>query len=165
MNLETIFKLQKELDDQITIKRQKNFPEIKNSEIIRQKLIALMVEVAEFINEVQSFKYWKVNKKVNSDYVKEEFADILHFIVTFANEFELNPTIEPKIVHQDINEQFISLFISVSKMMQTLNKSTILEAFELALGSFIKLGYTYGDLVNSYVAKNKTNHERIKENY
>ncbi|WP_208665002.1 dUTP diphosphatase, partial [Mycoplasma nasistruthionis] len=69
------------------------------------------------------------------------------------------------IVNDDINIQFQQLFIAITDFMQNSNQDTLLYAFEIALGSFVSLGYTQNDLNEAYLLKNNTNHQRIVNNY
>ncbi|WP_324672539.1 dUTP diphosphatase [Mycoplasma sp. 888] len=165
MNLIKIFEMQKELDNKIREKSLSLNPTFNKEDFIVQKTLALLIEAAEYVNEVQSFKYWKLQKNVNKLAVTEEFADLIHFLVNFAYKFDVLPEIEPKIINQDINIQFQHLFISLANIMKKVNKSNIEYAFQVALGSFVMLGFTYEDLYDAYVLKNQKNYDRIKNNY
>lgn len=52
---------------------------INDMEIIKKKVVALIVEVGECMNEWQGFKYWKVNHQPKRLTMLEEYADILAF--------------------------------------------------------------------------------------
>ncbi|SYV97682.1 Uncharacterized protein conserved in bacteria, partial [Mycoplasmopsis edwardii] len=58
MNLTELFEMQRRLDREIDKKRNNINPQFTKKEITLQRMIALMVEAGEYINEVQSFKYW-----------------------------------------------------------------------------------------------------------
>ncbi|MFV8414091.1 dUTP diphosphatase [Mycoplasma sp. Z355B] len=165
MNLTKIFDMQKELDKQIAKKSQDANPDLNVEDIKVQKTLALIIEAAEYINEVQSFKYWKIHKDIKKSAVTEEFADLIHFLVNFSYKFEIDPEIEPLILSDDINIQFQQLFIAIADIMKEINKTNILKAFQVALGSFVMLGYNYDDLFAAYEAKNRKNYERIANNY
>ncbi|VEU58473.1 dUTP diphosphatase [Mycoplasmopsis gallinacea] len=169
MNLSKIFEMQKDLDKEFSIKTKQTHPDLTEQDIHIQRTLALIVEAGEFINEVQSFKYWKINKNVNRELVLEEFADLVHFFVNFANTYNIEPIIKPLVLSDDINIQFQKLFLSISKIMY--NKNTLLvkrrikRSFRIALGAFVKLGFTYDDLFEFYKFKNEKNYQRIKNNY
>ncbi|RIV17015.1 dUTP diphosphatase [Mycoplasmopsis gallopavonis] len=165
MNLKEIFEMQKSLDEKINEKRKKNNPNLSKKDVEIQKTLALIVEAGEFINEVQSFKYWKINKNIKRQAVMEEFADLLHFLVNFAYSYRIDPVIEPLILNQDINYQFQQLFISITDLMKNLNQETIQRAFEISLGAFVMLGFNYGDLFQAYFLKNQKNYQRLYSNY
>ncbi|WP_208665003.1 dUTPase, partial [Mycoplasma nasistruthionis] len=95
MNLSSIFQMQKELDNKIELKAKKLNPKLNSNDLQVQKSLALIIEAGEFINEVQSFKYWKLNKNIQKNKVTEEFADLLHFFVNLAINYDLKPIIEP----------------------------------------------------------------------
>ncbi|AKF41172.1 hypothetical protein MCANUFG4_01133 [Mycoplasmopsis canis UFG4] len=166
MNLIELFEMQKRLDKEIDKKRENICPNLNKKEIILQRLIALIVEAGEFINEVQSFKYWKQNKNQVKRKILEEFADLLHFFITLSYEHNVSPQFTPiKNEYNDINIQFKNLFISITDIMKDTNKETIKKAFEIALGSFLMLGYNYGELFQAYFLKNQTNYKRLYSNY
>ncbi|MCL2675540.1 MAG: dUTPase [Firmicutes bacterium] len=75
--LDTIFKMQKELNDYIIEKRSLNFTK---EEWIQKRSLALIDEVAELLNEI-NYKWWKNPKPVDEKAVKEELVDILHFYI------------------------------------------------------------------------------------
>ncbi|MGZ9755417.1 dUTP diphosphatase [Mycoplasma sp. 394] len=172
MDLSLLFQLQKKLDQKIEQKQQLNHPELTKSDVLTQKTLALMIEAGEFVNEVQSFKYWKINKNVNLRNVTEEFADLLHFLINLAYAYDVNPFIKPRQISDDINQQFQQLFIGIGKIMQMANnadiqslKTQITKVFEIALGSFVMLGFTYGQMIQAYFYKNQKNFKRLYSNY
>lgn len=75
--LETIFQMQKELNDYIIKVRSLNF---SKEEWIQKRSLALIDEVTELLNEV-NYKWWKNPKPLNDADIKEELVDILHFYV------------------------------------------------------------------------------------
>lgn len=71
--------------------RQYNFDDVaqKNAgrtrkNTVTERQVALMTELGELFNEMQNFKYWKHNKDIQIDKVKEEYADVLHFIISLG---------------------------------------------------------------------------------
>ncbi|WP_025755591.1 dUTP diphosphatase [Mycoplasmopsis cricetuli] len=165
MDLTNIFRMQRDLDEKI---QQKSFAENKHltqQDILISGTIALIVEAAEFANEVQSFKYWKKNKNISKNKILEEFADLIHFLVSYSNRFSVNPQIEPRIISSKLNLQFQALFISLTEIMKNISKETITYAFEIAIGTFKMLNFDYDELYAWYLHKNKTNYQRIKNNY
>ncbi|UUD35692.1 dUTP diphosphatase [Mycoplasmopsis caviae] len=167
MNLSKIFTMQKELDEAITARNDINAKASKNKirEFHYMKLLALLVETAEFANEVQTFKYWKATKEVDKDKALEEFADILHFVGSFAYQYDVEPNINPLIMSRDVNKQICLLFQTISSATNNINKFVIGEILALTLGTAKLLGYTQKDLLEAYYSKNKKNYERIKNKY
>ena len=86
MNLKVIFEKQIKLDE--TLHNNVINPNEKN---LREKeIIALLVELGEFANEVKLFKYWKKHKEINQTKMLEEFADGIHFLTSLAAEFHVD---------------------------------------------------------------------------
>ncbi|VEU76111.1 Uncharacterized protein conserved in bacteria [Mycoplasmopsis columboralis] len=140
-------------------------PELSDEQIIINGTIALVVEAAEFANEIQTFKYWKANKNIDNNKVLEEFADLIHFLVSFSNRYNVHYEIEPRITSGNLNVQLQNLFISLTDIMKNPSKDTITRAFEIAIGTFEMLGFSYHELYSWYVTKNQTNYKRLQNNY
>ncbi len=128
-------------------------------------LIALYTEIGEFANEVQSFKYWKKSKKINQDNLLEEYADGLHFLMSFAIKLNVNSIINPLIISSDINKQFLEMFKIVTKMSKKLTKSNVQKAVAIYLGLASILEISEEKINEVYTLKNKKNFERLKNNY
>ncbi|KKB26902.1 Dimeric dUTPase [Mycoplasmopsis meleagridis] len=166
MNLKNIFVMQEELDKKIEKRKDLGLKKIKNANIHQQIMLATLIEVAEFANEVQSFKYWKANKNVDNDKVLEEFADVLHFLGSLGYKYKIEENIDPLIAEsEDINEQFTLLFSAITKAMRYTNKYNIAEIFALVLGAAKLLNYSEEAILEAYTKKNLKNHQRIIEKY
>ncbi|UUD36468.1 dUTP diphosphatase [Mycoplasmopsis citelli] len=165
MNLSKIFEMQKDLDQKIKEKSFISNPDLSEDQIVINGTIALVVEASEFANEIQSFKYWKKNKNVITDKVLEEFADLVHFLVSFSNRYGVHYEIEPVICSSNLNIQFQNLFIALAEIMKKPSKETVYYAFQVAIGTFEMLGFNYEQLSYWYAAKNHTNYQRIRNNY
>lgn len=79
--LESIFRMQKQLDDDITIRR--NLEHLTPEEWIQKDVLATIAELGELLDEV-NFKWWKNPKPVNSAALKEELVDVLHFFISMC---------------------------------------------------------------------------------
>ncbi|MBW0595920.1 dUTP diphosphatase [Mycoplasma anatis] len=165
MNFTDIFNKQLELDRDLTQKALDLNPNFTKNDLEKRKLIALMVELGEFANEIETFKYWKKTRNLNRDFICEEFADLIHFLVSFGNDYNLPTTINSKIINNDINEQLIETFSAISQANNKINKEKILNIFELVLGLAELYGLEENEIAKWYEIKNKKNHERIKTNY
>ena len=78
--LDEIFAKQKELDEYIKKARGLEF---KKEEWMQKKCLALIAEIAEFLDEV-NYKWWKNEKEINETAVKAELSDIFHFFVSLC---------------------------------------------------------------------------------
>lgn len=75
--LDTIFIMQKQLNDYIIEKRNLEFT---REEWIQKRILAMIDETSELLNEI-NYKWWKNPKPIDEKAVKEEIVDILHFFV------------------------------------------------------------------------------------
>lgn len=86
--LDRIFEMQEKLNEDIIEKR--NLHDIPDEKWIQMQTLAMLSEMAELIDEV-NFKWWKNPKPVNSDNVKDELVDILHFFVSMCLRAHMSP--------------------------------------------------------------------------
>ncbi len=79
--LENIFRYQNQFDAELAEKR--GLSDIPMEQWIQKETLAMLSELAELIDEV-NFKWWKNPKPVDTDKVKDELVDILHFFVSMC---------------------------------------------------------------------------------
>ncbi len=75
--LDVLFRMQAGLDAYIRDKRNLDY---SRSEWVCKKAQALMVELAEVVEEAH-YKWWKNPTEIDSDKLKEEIVDVLHFFL------------------------------------------------------------------------------------
>lgn len=78
--LEKIFEMQKLLDDDIAVRRNLDFT---TEEWMQKEVLAMVSELSEVLDEV-NFKWWKNKKPFDSDALRGELVDILHFFVSMC---------------------------------------------------------------------------------
>ena len=78
--LDTIFEMQKLLNDDIIARRHIEFT---REEWMQKEVLAMLSELSEVLDEV-NFKWWKNRKSVDEDALKGEIVDILHFFVSMC---------------------------------------------------------------------------------
>ncbi|HKL94351.1 MAG TPA: dUTPase [Clostridia bacterium] len=79
--LATIFKMQQNFDEDVIHNR--HLEGISEDVWIQRQTLAMVSELAELIDEV-NFKWWKNKKEINTDNVRNELVDILHFFVSMC---------------------------------------------------------------------------------
>lgn len=160
MKIKEFLEMQKKLDKCIL----KN-ADIKEYPIINIQL-ALLVELGELANEVQSFKHWKKHKNVNRDRVIEEWADCFHFSLSLENEFniltettkgqmiqEIAKVVYKDVVNMDTNLCFLYAFQNIQEPLITV----------ISLG--LNLGIRPNEMEKAYLNKHKENYKRQQEGY
>ncbi|MBO0961461.1 dUTP diphosphatase [Neobacillus sp. MM2021_6] len=174
MNLEKLFQIQKVLRDRIGYNEPDHFDKL---------ILALLVEAGECANEHRGFKFWSVNQLPHTSAVRvpcmmeedkefynpllEEFVDKLHFILELGLQINIDTSkwdIGP-IIHKNITVQFIAFNQSVTNFW-----SEVFEyRYALILGTFLglgeMLGFTWEQIEQAYLEKNKINHQRQEVGY
>ena len=163
--IQEIREMQKALD--IRVRENNNIPMDKDLNL--EKYIALKTELFEFVNEVESFKYWKKNK--GKSHILEEACDTLHFIFSLAIDNKAKLVIDEEFIKNSCVDKFdtneligmIDASISDTFIEKDWENLSIVLTFLLAL--LEKSNFTPDDLYNEYIRKNKVNHERQDNNY
>ncbi len=76
--LDEIFALQKILNNNISEKR--NLEDLKGENWLAKFALAMYVEMGEMLQET-NYKWWKNDKEIDTEALKEEIVDIFHFFV------------------------------------------------------------------------------------
>ena len=160
MNLKVIFDKQVLLDKKIIENLMKD--DSKNLEL--KRCLALLIELSEFANEVQTFKYWKKHKETNRQKILEEYVDGIHFLTSLAKD-KISSEIIPFIKHNDFNLQLAYTFKIFTKLLNNQKSKNIKKAFATYLGLGKLLNIEYDELIDAYYKKNEINFNRIKQNY
>ena len=79
--LDVIFSMQKALDDDIV--RLRNLTDIPQDVWLQKEVLAMISELSEVLDEV-NFKWWKNPKPLDSDAIRNELVDVLHFFVSMC---------------------------------------------------------------------------------
>ncbi|AKJ52346.1 dUTP diphosphatase [Metamycoplasma hominis] len=162
MNLTEVFEAQKKLDLAFANSIEKT--EFLNIKI--KMVIALLVELGEFANEVKLFKYWKKDKSINQISMLEEYADGIHFITSIALKNNITSfDIKPIIKYNDFTLQLAYTYQCFTKLFLHHNKRLIKKAYGVYLGLGEIMNIDRDMICTAYAKKNHKNYERIKNNY
>ncbi|WGI36411.1 dUTP diphosphatase [Mesomycoplasma lagogenitalium] len=163
MNLKKIFDCQKEIDLKFgTLRSEANNGE---DNLANKITLAIIVEIAEFANEIQTFKYWKLNKNINKEKIMEEWADIIHFLSSCANKLELESEINPFVASDNVNFQFKHAFKAAVEFQENFNKENLRKLYSLILGFLNILNVKEQELIDAYFKKVEINLKRIENKY
>ncbi|QKS71678.1 dUTP diphosphatase [Paenalkalicoccus suaedae] len=140
----------------------------------------LVSTTAEFGNEEQGFDLYEVDVScpvcddVNTDKnpLLEEYVDCLHFILSIGNDLQI--TDYEVWTHADthyVRHQFTEVFDSVTtlNLLINLNDKNIQVVYEVLVARFLALGemlgFTWKQITQAYMEKNRVNHERQANGY
>lgn len=136
------------------------------------KIIALDVELSEFMNEVKTFKHWKKNKEIDRSKVIEEACDCLHFILSIANDKDIElKIIKLEKAFRDLHDVNFAYMCIKEMLWKDIYSGMQCNEFNLGvvLGILIyiieELGFTYEDLIKEYDRKYEINIQRQVEGY
>lgn len=163
--IKEIWEMQKSLDEYI----RKNNDIPMEQDLIKEKYLAIKTELFEFVNEIESFKYWKKNK--GKDHILEEACDMLHFLFSIAIDTEVKIEQNKKIIefmnvdNYELNELLIMTDDILTEAFFTGGWESLNGILVFLSIILEKCNYTTDDLYEEYVRKNKVNVERQQNNY
>ena len=129
--------------------------------------LAIIDEIGELTHELKGDWCWWKNTQVpvNRQRVLEELVDIWHFVITYQIEY-INFLPEDLIyrictyLKGDYYEASGEIESIIGEMIKS-NDHKIHYLFDLTL----KLGFTFDEVYQEYLNKNKENYERLKNGY
>lgn len=173
--LEQMYEMQKVLDARII--KEHN---LEGVDLLPNTVLALQVEIGELANEWRGFKHWSKDQQPRREKMLEEYADCLSFFLQIARQLDLpadDLNVWKNEVQGDISLIFIELFRNVGLLVIDMvianpleNKTWRRDYFRTALFMFFalgeqRLGFTYEQIAEAYLAKNAVNHQRQDNGY
>lgn len=184
LNIEKLMRMQEKLDARI-FKKTGNTKEM----IWEFHLQAFLTELGELGNEWRGFKHWSEDQKPRIDVLVpakgpeiklekrnlllEEYIDGLHFLLSIGLMVEYSPyELEFKVKFPTIkaddysNKEITIKFLRIYEcgtMMRYDDHYLSLFQYYLDLGAM--LGFTWDQIQEAYIQKNKVNHERQDQGY
>lgn len=162
MNLQSLVKMQRELDSYIEQKRG------IEEDVFDRKVIALLVELGELANETKSFKFWSDKGPSEKAIILEEYVDSIHFLLSIGIEKSLaDELIEWPIgaEYMDLNEAFLATYKGISNFQQVPSAKNYTSIWEGYAEIARLLGFTTDEVVEAYHAKNEVNYTRQQTGY
>lgn len=161
MNLDKLFKLQKELNERIVSTKN-----LDANCLTSKKVLALQVELGELANSTRCFKYWSSKGPESKETVLEEYVDCLHFILTIGIDREyIDVDLQIKPNDYSLTDQFVNLFIDLNDLVISSSKDHYITLFEDFLSLGLSLGFSLEQIESGYFKKNHINHERQVNGY
>lgn len=163
MDIFGIVEMQKKLDKAILDKHG-----LLEADTLKNRILALIVELGELANETRCFKYWSLKAPSEKSVILEEYVDGIHFIVSIGNtigyEFK-EDAFDATTSQDDPTTGFIKVFERITNLSKDMHETN----FESLWNEYINLGKLFGftkdDVMGAYEEKNRINHERQASNY
>lgn len=174
MNTKKLIEAQRILDERIFLEHiPENDEQYQNRKL--QRIVANVVELAEFINETRIFKFWS-NKSPEREKMLEEYVDGIHFFLgnaidrgweesvhTIAEGIKENTTPIESIERTYLEINYYLSAIEVRKANHPKYfESAWLLYLSLGMNAF---GFTGEEIEAAYFAKNQINHDRQASGY
>lgn len=160
MELKQLFDMQRTLDERI-IKQHG----LEGKELLDQRILALNVELAELAQETRCFKFWSTNKQ-SSERVLDELVDVLHFVLSVGIETGLEENFAK---FYEGNIELVVIFNHLFNLIGDFHYSSEGGEYFRLTSCFVRLvkslGFTWEQVTQAYIEKNKENHDRQDRGY
>ena len=161
MELTKLFEMQRALDAYIQENRE------EQTDVFRERGLALLVELGELANETRCFKFWSKKRPSERAVILEEYVDSIHFLLSLGLEkgFETLKEWPQATKELSLTEQFIATYAAVQQFLQEptmKHYEVVWQAYDaIAKG----LTFTNEEIIDAYIAKNEENYERQNTGY
>lgn len=155
--IKNMLDMQRRLDDKVEAVHNCTIG-IKNLEM------ALLDEIGELTHELKYTWCWwnKAKAPVDKESVLEELIDVLHFALSYENQYGLSThiTYEEQI---QLEKKHISVYGLASVLADLIERGDGLVERTIAIGE--SLSFTIEEMFEEYKKKNKVNYQRLESGY
>lgn len=161
VNWETLFAMQKKLDNYISDQHQ-----LDNKNLLEERFLALLVELGELANETRCFKFWSTQAASERAIILEEYVDNIHFLLSIGLHTDYQfQTIEVKTKEKETTLMFNEVFTRAMTFYKERTENNYLALFEAYIQLADILGFTENDIIEAYHKKNEINYARQDSGY
>lgn len=174
MKIAEFFPIQENLDKRIIEDH-----DLQEVDLIKERILALLVENGECANETRCFKYWSKKPPAKREVILEEYVDGFHLVLSIGLDLKehgiisrLPESYTPIVSSGKRTDQFIQVYRSVIYLADSLDSkygispaAAYKKLFEDFLGLGILLGFAPEQIKEAYLKKNLENHERQTKGY
>ncbi|HEY9581834.1 MAG TPA: dUTP diphosphatase [Savagea sp.] len=164
MELTKLFQMQKALDAYIQENRE------EQTDVFREKGLALLVELGELANETRCFKFWSTKGPSERNVILEEYVDSIHFILSlgiergFAN-VKTWPQSDDTMREKNMTEVFIVAYEAIVTFLNNPTEENYHIIWQWYDALAFHLQFSNDSIIEAYIAKNEENYERQKRGY
>ncbi len=164
MELAKLFQMQTELDAYIQRNRK------EQTDVFREKGLALLVELGELANETRCFKFWSTKGPSERAIIIEEYVDSIHFILSLGIERGLTniktwPQSDDTMKEKNVTEVFMSTYEAIVTFLNNPTEHHYRIIWQWYDALAFHLQFSNDSIIEAYIAKNEENYERQKRGY
>jgi dimeric dUTPase (all-alpha-NTP-PPase superfamily) len=131
-----------------------------------KRILALLVEVGEMINETKTFKFWSKKPSAEKPIILDEYADGLHFLLSLSIEVKSSKHhYEIATLTKNLTQATIEVFQAISDLSKSFTINNLEQSFQSYLNLIPLLGFTPEEVVKAYFQKLGVNYTRQKNAY
>jgi dimeric dUTPase (all-alpha-NTP-PPase superfamily) len=131
-----------------------------------KRLLALLVEVGEMINETKTFKFWSKKPSAEKPIILDEYADGLHFLLSLSIEVQSKQHhYQIATITKTLTQATLDVFLAISALCQSFTTQALENSFQHYLNLIPLLGFTSEEVVEAYFKKLGVNYTRQKNAY
>ncbi|MDD5794184.1 MAG: dUTP diphosphatase [Clostridiales bacterium] len=155
MNISSLFKIQENNDNKLTID-----PTLSEYKLFARKHLQIHIELSALANSTKCYKYWIDDDEYSdNDLILKNYIACLKQILSLGIKNGYNDINEISIVPSDecLSEQFLSLYIDVNDLIISPSRDHFLTLLEDFLSLSISLNLTEQSIENNFDSVKVTN--------
>ncbi|MBU9714308.1 dUTP diphosphatase [Bacillus tamaricis] len=165
MDFSLLFNMQRELDAYIESRHG-----LEGENLLRRKLLAFHVELAELANETRCFKFWSEKEPSEDKVILEEYVDGIHFMLSIGLELNLDNEIMnyprgEKQFGKNLVPFFEEVMNAVTRLQYDGGRMEYLNLCLAYLNLGCALGFSSEQIMEAYMKKNSVNYDRQNDGY
>jgi dimeric dUTPase (all-alpha-NTP-PPase superfamily) len=131
-----------------------------------KRLLALLVEIGEMINETKTFKFWSKKPSAAKEIILDEYADGLHFFLSLGIEVQSQKnTYTINQLTGNLTQATLQVFHDVSVLIRSWSKDLFEKAFQAYLDLIPLLEFNSEEVIDAYFKKLGVNYTRQQNHY
>ena len=161
IELTPLFALQKELDGEIAASHGVTY-----ESTFSRRVLALLTELGEFANETRCFKYWSFKGPSPKEKILGEYVDGLHFLLSLGIPLGVSEYKHYfRVSEKDLTNGILNVYDDVSRLREEYSVEHYAKAFGDYLNIIPLFDWDAQEVIDAYLAKLGTNHQRQKDRY
>ncbi len=161
IDLTNLYQKQAELDARIAENHHVSYETTRE-----RRILALLVEMGEFVNATRCFKYWSNKPSEAQDIVLDEYVDGLHFFLSLGIDIKTAKKKYNHTKHADnLTKQVLETYRLASIFYKKQDEKSYIKAFQAFINITVLLKVRWSTIEKAYYKKLGENYHRQDTNY
>lgn len=143
MKLQELFKIQKEMEDKISLLSGINENSLGEENIIHIRFVALQVKVSELANLTKCYKYNKSIDELPKEKLLFRYLEGMKYLLSIGNKYDMNIISNDAFDNIKVNDDLVQLFSEIYDSLVYLKNYISKDSYVDALNEYISIFAKY----------------------